>query len=130
MTSLFVGKAPLFAGDAAEIGRVVDDGVVEGILLLHPTLTETVAVTQLQLDGVTAGLAVLITNLLQRGILCAVENPNRIGTGLRSVVGYHLVGLLIDAELEIHTVYGRNTVGIRTFETVGRTGNQEVRGKN
>ena len=124
VTDLLVGKAPLLLGDAAEVGTVVDNGVVEGIFLLYATLAEAVAVSQFQLNGVSTGLAVLVTDFLQGRILCAVENPEGIDSGLRGVRGYHLVSLLVDADLEVDAVQRRDALLAGSLETVGRAGDK------
>ena len=129
MTGLLIGEAPLLVFDATQFARIIDDGIVESIIFLYATLAEAVAVGQLQLYGMCTSLGVFITDFLQGGILCAVENPYGIRTCLWRITGYHLVRLLIDADLEVDTVYGGNAVGICSLETVGRAGGEKAHPK-
>ena len=118
---LSVGEAPLLVAESAEVGRVVDLRLVERELLLDARLRDTVAVAQAQLYGVGAGLGVVVTHFLKRGVLCAVENPDRIGARSGRVRGHHLVGLLVYGNLIVDTADRGNSVRIGALELFGRT---------
>ena len=105
MGDFFVSDAPLFTGDAAEIGTVVDLGLVEGEGLRDRTLTETVAVANLHIDGIGACLGVIVTHFLQGRVCGAVQDPHRVCTRLWGIGGNHLVCLLINADVEVNTAY-------------------------
>ena len=120
---LFVGDAPLLAGDAAEVGRVVYLRLIEGELLGGLSLTEAVAVAEFQGYGIGTGLWVVVANLRQCGVLRAVEDPDGIGTGRRIEMGNHLIGLLVDGDVEV-TGSRRDTVGVSAVEALGRAGGE------
>ena len=119
-----VVDAPLLAGDAAEVGGIVHLRLVEGVAFLHAGLADAVAVAQLQLDGVAAGLVVLVAHLIEGGIGGAVENPDGIGAGGRCAGGRHLVGLLVDADLEVHALHGGYAVGVGAVEALRGAGGE------
>ena len=122
MSSLFIGETPLLTDNLAEVGTVIDLGLVEGEGLADRSLTEAIAVTQLQVDGVSTCLGVLITHFLQCGICIAVQDPHGVCTSLRSICGNHLVGLLVNADVEVNTAYRRNTIGVCAVKAFGRAG--------
>ena len=120
MSHFLVGEAPLLVADAAEVGRVVDLRLVESELLLDASLRDTIAVAQTQLYGVGTSLGVVVTHFLKRGVLCAVENPDRIGARSGRVRGHHLVGLLVYGNLIVDTADRGNSVRIGALELFGR----------
>ena len=103
MGHFLVGKAPLLVADATEISTVVDLGLVEGEGLLDTSLTETIAVTQHHLDDIIASLRVLITHFLQGRVGGIIDFPHGVCARLWREGGNHLVGLLINADVEINT---------------------------
>ena len=56
VTNFLISYAPLLSCYQAEIFRVVNLRLVEGIGFLHATLAEAVAVAQFQLNSMCAGL--------------------------------------------------------------------------
>ena len=124
---LAVVDAPLLLGNAAEVVGIVNLGLVEGVLLLDTGLADTVAVTQSQFDGVGASLAVLVTHLLQGGVGGAVKDPDGIGARLRSVVGNHLVGLLVNADVKVNTAHRGDAVDVCAVKFIGRAGSEADR---
>ena len=117
-----IGYTPFFAGNAAKVGTIVYLGLIEGVGLAEGSLTETIMVAQFQGYGVSTGLSVHISYLVQSRILSAIENPNRIGSWLWTIGGCHLVVFLINGNLEVYTLHGRNTVGVGSFKAIGGAG--------
>ena len=124
MGHFLVVEAPLLLGDATEVVGIVNLGLVEGVLLLHTGNADTVAVTDSQFDGVGACLGVHITHLGQGRVRCTIENPHGVGARLRIVIGDHLVGLLVNGDLEVHTVHRGQAVGVSPLEVFRRTGRE------
>ena len=115
---LAVVDAPLLLGDALEVVRVVNLGLVEGVFLLDTRLADAVTVTKAEFNGVSASLGVLVTYLLQGRVGRTVKDPYRIDASLWSVFRNHLVGLLIDSNLEVHATHGGDIIGVSTVETL------------
>ena len=120
--NLFICYTPLLVAQTLKVGCVVNLCLVEGEGLANHTLTETIAVTYLQVDSVSTCLGVLITYLLQGRICIAVKNPHWVCAWLWSEVSNHLVGLLIYADAEVNTAYRWNAIGVCAIEFLWRAG--------
>ena len=103
---LFACNAPFLAGDALEVGRPVDLGLVEGEGLDDAALADAVAVAQPQLDAVGAGFGVAVSDLVEGRVGGAVDEPHGVEALRRRQSCGHLVGFLVHGHLKVDAAHG------------------------